>query len=830
MANTASMHALFLRCLTGVTAALLLLSACPALAQDEAAHQQFLFAYKLIQRGDDELAAEAFDEYLGNFPDAPKRGDALYFRALLHRRAGELEAAANRLETVPEPQLLPDHAVDLLRGQVNLDLDRHEAAVEALERIDTEELDSATTATVRHLLGLAYRGTGNTEAAVRSLQRAAEADARVRGEALIELGRLHENQGRLDQALEALEAAFSVAETAAEAARLAGDFTYEAERYGQAADYYRRVIGDHQSSDAFGPALLGLLWSHYSAGEHERVVSSWDRLGQAGPEQTRGEARYLVGSALQDLERHEEALSHLQPASENLSGQQRARALRKLARSHLALEQYDQARAAASRLGQDFDGTEHVAEARLLLARIAAREERYREAVNQLTPLIEGGRETPGHARAVRRRARLYAEAGETEAAAADYERYLAVAEADSPRLRRAMLRLIQLYQEQQSYEAAADLADRLLAKEELAPEVEQEGLYRQALARIRLGNLEQALASLARLAERHPLSPYAGEAAYYRGLALMSLDRSEDAVEHLRKAADRDDLAQSQRIEALRLLAVHHREAGETAPAAENLTRLEKLAGRDELKSDELLWLGRHRVEREEPERGLGCLAPLVRDERAVERSQQAEAAFFAGLAHRQLGKAENAIARFEQVVALGAGFDLRARLELARTLADQGERDRALSQLNGLIDAGQTRIAAQALLESARLHREQAQHHDRRSNPDRAQEARDEARKLLTRLLLLYDFEKLEPLPQRARLELMALAEAQEDREARQEQLEHLSQRDGPYGDYARALLTLNEDGPTAAAKRLRELAEQDLPEGLADRVRERIDALER
>ncbi|MEX0744547.1 MAG: hypothetical protein WD118_03000, partial [Phycisphaeraceae bacterium] len=85
----------------------------PALAQGGAAHEQFLFAYKLLQRGEDRLAADAFDDYLGNFPQDEKRGDGLYYRALLHRRAGENQPAVDLLDDVPATQIVPGYAVDL---------------------------------------------------------------------------------------------------------------------------------------------------------------------------------------------------------------------------------------------------------------------------------------------------------------------------------------------------------------------------------------------------------------------------------------------------------------------------------------------------------------------------------------------------------------------------------------------------------------------------------------------------------------------------------------------------------------------------------------------
>ena len=89
------------------------------------AHQQFLFAYKLLQRGEDRLAGEAFDEFLRDYPSAKTRGDALYYRAMLHRRAGESDKTIAQLKDAPAPTLVPGYAVHLLRGQALADLDRH---------------------------------------------------------------------------------------------------------------------------------------------------------------------------------------------------------------------------------------------------------------------------------------------------------------------------------------------------------------------------------------------------------------------------------------------------------------------------------------------------------------------------------------------------------------------------------------------------------------------------------------------------------------------------------------------------------------------------------
>jgi tetratricopeptide (TPR) repeat protein len=772
----------------------------PAGAQpDRAAHQQFLFAYKLYQQQEYELAAEAFDEYLGDFPKAAKRGDALYFRALLHRRAGELEAAADAIEPVEKAQLLPPYAVDLLRGQIYLDLDEHAQAVAALERIGLEKLEPKVKANVRYLRGLAYRGAANLEAAAQSLSKAANTHPSVKGQSLLTLARIQAEQDRRAKAVATLRRALTVQAVAAEAAHLAGDLSYELEHYDDAAELYRRVLNNHQSSTYFGPAVIGLLWTHFSAEQYQGVIDTFQQYQGAIPKPQRGEAAYLLGSAHYALQQYEQAAKRLASTLNALDGDQRVKALYKLADAQFQLGRYGALERSAKRLGQQFSDHELTREAIFLLVEAKAKQGDRGEAVQQLSQLLEADASAAMRARALRRRASLYTEAGALDRATADLQRFLKLSPSDDGPLRQAMLSLVDLHYRQKQYAKAIKLADQLLAKSQVKPARRQEALYRKALALVKQGERDQAVQTLQRLQKAYPLNPFQAQAQYYLGLLWMSQDQGEKAADHLQKAADADKLSQSQRVNALRLLALHQRQLDAEGPAIETLRRLADLAGAEALTVEETLWLGRQLVQRGGVKPGVGHLERLIDKQSSLTTKQRATAGFWLGRAYRRLGQYNPAEQQLRRVIAQGAGFGLRARLELGYVLAARGAHQQAIAELDDLFDSVEPRIAAEALVLSGEIGRQMAQQAARDSRPEAAASARKTARKRLMKVVLVYDAAALNPLPHRARLTLAALAEdsgnAKEQRQHLQQVAAASAENDKTLANYARyAELMLN------------------------------------
>ena len=183
----------------------------------------------------------------------------------------------------------------------------------------------------------------------------------------------------------------------------------------------------------------------------------------------------------------------------------------------------------------------------------------------------------------------------------------------------------------------------------------------------------------------------------------------------------------------------------------------------------------------------------------------------YLLGKAYREAKRPTEAQAALGQVIAMGRGFDAEARLELARALADEGETDAALGELEGLISHEQSRIAAEALHESALLHLDLA----RKADPGDVAGHQGEARKLLKRLVLLYSFDELTPLPQRAAIELAEVETRLGDAAAATGSLREVARRfpDSPHAAFAQAVLEEATGDPGAALARLRRARDMDM-----------------
>ncbi|MEM7626035.1 MAG: tetratricopeptide repeat protein [Planctomycetota bacterium] len=776
-----------------------------AQAQASPAEQEFLFAYKLMQRGDTAEAGEAFDAFLEKFPQDAQRGDALYFRAALYRQNGALRAAAELLAGATgrfAPKRVPAYAVQLLRGQVLTDLGEYEQAIASLEQVELDTLPDRAVASVRLLQALAYRGAGNFEASANAASAAASVSSPVKGRALIALARAQSRGGDNPAALETLSKtlAFDDAAVNAEAARLAGDLAYAEGNYDRAAEFYTRVIEREQSSPEFTPAVVGRMWADLQAGRNVAVISADKQFAESLMGGARASATYLAASAYQGLGQHALAAERLTQitigaAAADLAEELRPLSLYKLAVSQFELARYTDMAKTVDTLEGRYPGVPQQIDASFLLASADAKQGRAAEGVVRLNAFIDDGSDNPYFAQALLRRAALYEQSGELSAASDDLIRYLnntGVAWSASPTV---ALRYADISHRLGNYEQVINTTQMLLRAGDapVSPAATQEALYRLGEAQTRGEQFREALATFDKLQQDHPINPYRHAVDLRRGLLLSKLGRPEESMAVLIAAADDPQLPSPQRVAALRIIAAQLRDDGRADDAATVLRRMENLAGLNTLSDNELLWLGDYEVQRDAPAAAIKTLAIFDDQTRKLQGVAESELLLTRGRAHFMLDDLENAHRSFFGVVALGRGFDLEARLFLARTEIARGNLDAALIELSDLTKADDGRIVAEALYEAGRAHRARATLLQRRGDAAGAAAQRRESRASIKRMVVLYlTVDALYPLQPQGLIALAEIAEALDEPEARDKELGELIRAfpDSPYADYAKAL----------------------------------------
>lgn len=770
-----------------------------ALAQTSASQQEFLFAYKLMQRGDLAEAGEAFDTFLEKFPQDESRGDALYFRAAIYRQNGALQAAAELLAGATgnsAPKRVPAYAVQLLRGQVLTDLERYDEALASLETIDLDRLPDNALASVMLLRALAYRGAGNFEASANAAESAAKLSSPVKARATLELARAQALGGNTPAALESLGQALAFDDPAVnpEAARYAGDLAYEAGQLDEAVAFYSRVIEKHQTSAEFPAAVTGRMWADLKADRNVAVVNAYKQFADALPASEQAAARYLVASAYQSIDQHAlaaELLTEYVAAGDDQP--LAALALYKLAVSQFQLTRFDDMARTVERLEKAFPESPQQIDASFLLASADAKQGNSTQGVARLNRFIEEGPDNPYFLQALLRRAALYEQSDELAAAADDLRRYLDESGKPLAESATVALRHVDIAHRLGRYDVAIQTCEQLIAQAD-DPAVTQEALYRLGEAQTRAAQYREALATFDKLQDEHPINPYRQAVDLRRGLLLNQLGRADESMATLLNSANDQRLPTAQRVAALRIIAAHLRDGGRPDDAAITLRRIEQIAGLETLADGELLWLGNHEVQQGEPAAALKVLATFNNDTRKLTGVAESELLFTRGRAHYQLDDLENAHRSFFGVVALGRGFDLEARLFLARTEAKQGNLDAALIELSDLTNAPDGRIVAEALYETGKVHRQRADLLRRRGDNDAAAQALRSARASIKRMVLLYlTVEELQPLPQRGLIALAEVADELGEPDAVAKELNELIQAfpDSPYAEYARAVL---------------------------------------
>jgi len=815
--------------------AVLVTSASAQIVSSDAAHQQFVFAYRLLQRNETLLAIKAFDNYLGDFPKDEKRGDALYCRALLARQTGNNPAAARFLKNAPSTSLMPDYAVPLLKGQVAVDLGDHAAALAALEQVKVDALDKNIKASVFYLRGSAYHSQKNYTAAAAQFKQVADLDTPMRARSLLDLGRVLALANQRDLAIKALRRCLVLNDPkiAAEAARLAGDLAYQAGQDDQAIDFYNIVLTRYTASEHLGAAIVGVLSSHLQSGRYGQLLEVFGQhKNSLKTIEERVNGWYLAASAHQELDDHNKAVLLLRQISVNATGSKiEDMVLYKLAFSQFELSKYDDMKVTVSRLQKEHPESQRSADADFLLACAAARQGDRVTGGARLTEIINAGPTHPYYGQALMQRARMFDDGQQLAPAINDYLQFIAYARSDKANTNvekktvfAAQMRVIDLQFRDGKYKQAAAGAEDLLKQGKLDPLTDAEAMYRLGRAQIKLKQLDKAMSSLSGLLKKYPQNRYMAEARYYRGVLRLSQSQPDQAVADLEAAFAEPTLPDPLKINALRLVALHQREHGQTTRAVKTLLELEKLVSIDAMRTDEQLWLALYYTNQSKPRLAFKYLKPIVSGDVEVNSKERTKALLLVARGLRNVNDPDAAIAAFREVIATGHGFGLEARLELARTLASQNKLKEAIGEYEGLISAENFDIASKAIYDAAQIYRDIDRRSRRASDKDAAAKAREEASGLLLRIVLLYSRPQFSPLPELAHIDLAELSLISDDKDKAAKTLGELIEyyKDGPYVFYAKAMIMLQQNKPNDARVLLKQAQKtEDLDKRLTDRI---------
>ena len=805
------------------------------------AHNQFTFAYRLLQSGDYELATKAFEDFFHRFPEDDKLGDALYYRALIAWLQDNHQRAAWYLAKTKSTQMVADAQVDLLRGLVASAIGKYQEGLTYLARIDTQQVDSANVqATAWLTRARCYRHLNKLHETEASLKNAAEIDSSLKGRALLELAGIQEQMGNADKALETLERSLALNDRtiAAEAAYRSAQLCVQGKDLQTAIRHYQFILNQHADSSKFASAVLGLMWAQISIGQYDRVLDNLKRYQDGLIKSDKLAAFELAATALQRKGDHSTAAAWLKVILASETGSAIDDKVRyKLAKSQYELEQFEAMKVTIDRLRAAHPSSAYQQDVDLLLALAASKQGKFQKAEAQLTKILTAGGSHRSYATALLQRGWLYESQEKSKAAIGDYRRFLDEQLAqDSSQAHDVSLRLIKLYGATQQFKSSADWAHRVLSPDPAPdatnpdPQIQQEALIGLATALIRLKQFAEAHDTLETLINGFPLGQHLPQALYYDGLVLMSLKEDEAALSRLDEALNSSNLAKAERINALRLSALHLRRHKLSHATAERLRRLDELSDGQGLEADERLWIGRYYQQNGRPGEALRLLGPLIDNQPNSSRSMREEAILITGRCRRDLDDLDEAIDLFSQVMAMTGIFEIPAWQAKARTLMEAEKYDQALEEYAGLINHPETRVAAEAMFDCAKVHRARARQRTLGMDGKGAAAANEEARRMLLRLVILHSKPAISPVPELAHLELAEVEQALGRAEDALETYGQLQDKfpASPYAVFARSVQALHENDLQRARNGLVKLRDRPLDAHLAQRVQNQLERL--
>jgi TolA-binding protein len=651
--------------------------------------EQIDFANGLFSRDFYFDAAQEYRAYLKEFPDGARRFDALY-------RLGEAESAEGNYDEALDAfaQLLVSDIVGEMRMRARLKsgvalyhLKRYDGARRALTESAKDSTPDPLRAEALYYLGKTHFDAGNTGDAAIAFKTLSE---ELGGGALAVYGRyqlafLYLAQEQLE--LAAIE--FSNVASSPDAdreSRMECRFR-AAEAYDKlgwfdaAVRSYEELRGDFPQSDYARRAAYGYAWSLYHSGQYAKSAEAAATFLREFPESPeRAGVAYLQGNCFQQQERFDEALRAYAALRKDFAGTGLAhRAHYKTAWVHHLRGNADAAKAEAQAFLKDPPEMALVGDAAFLLGTILSSEGNFADAFEEFRLVAARYPNSEFAAEALYKSGECLAQIGRTAEAAETFAQF-AEKFPENALAGDAVLRAADADFRVGEYAKASRKYDQILVASP-NPYVEEQTLYRLALAHHNLAAYKESYETFLVLLEKFPKGRHRAEARLRVGDYLLR-----DAGQPLNsmvyfEAALEDEPRDVHAGRALQGLALAHYASKDYDGAAELFARTIAEHTGVPLDSEIFAWTGEHLFSKGDWDASIRVHEALRKRIPSFEAMDRVY--FIIAEAQEKLGNEKESIATYATVIkAFPSGaFAGEARFRVARLREKVGDVKEAMA-----------------------------------------------------------------------------------------------------------------------------------------------------
>ncbi len=660
----------------------LVLLACAGHAWALTADEQMRFADGIYLRGFHETAVGEYLVLLRDHPDSAHVPAALYRTGECYRQMGNVSGADRfyrRVET-EYPGTDPAARARLRRAEMAIGDGRHADAEGILTGLLKESTTGETAVAALYYLGLSRWKAGDAKGADAAYERLLKENGATpyASFAALDLATMHAGDKDRDDRMKswfglAVERA-GTSSARAEALFRWGDWAYRKGDYQTAADTLQSLLVEHPQERRAGDALLAAAWSLYYLDRTAEAIEWAERLvASASDEESAASGTFLRANCLRRMNRDGEALADYEAVVRNYTGTSFAeRAAYEIMVTHFKRGQYEKALAAAP---ADMKGS-HAADVLWMRAESERELDRLDLARGRYETLLQNHPRSSQAVPALLRLGEMARAAGRLSDAAAlfrrvaeEYPQHEAVPEA----LKASALARLKTGDPEG---ALADWEALLARKTDV--ETAAETRLQKALVLVEMGKSREAMKTLDLLIEEGSKSGQTARAQYWRGVLLSEQAKWEEAESALRTSLSGDPDAQTSSLARLRLAVVLQRQnrMDEAADLIETLlSEPERVAENPAL----VEWLVRRRFEQTRHESSRQAALALAAG--AAEASWRQIGWYWAGVNESELGHEAEALRHYQQSVEQAASTreGAEAQLLLAALELKEGRHEQA-------------------------------------------------------------------------------------------------------------------------------------------------------